>query len=169
MHQVFVGINTGLALLGVAAVFGALNKMRVGSTRPCVIMATGLIGVGLAGQALGLAREEWAVYADTALYGGVLALVIASQRVHTWFLERFANPVATLICVVIGSLFFAGLLSGCTATAPRECDRLSMGVIEQGGAPLFVLDLENMRKLAERMRDLQDGKCRLPPREGTGV
>lgn len=106
-----------VALLGSLAAFGALNKMEVGKTKPCVIGATLLIALGLAGQWLSLVHAEWLPYVDTALYGGILALLVSSQRVHTWFLERWANPIASAIVVVVGVVFVGGLLSGC-AQAP---------------------------------------------------
>ena len=108
-------LNLVLALLGSLAAFGALNKMKWGTTKPCIIGATLLIALGLAGQWLSLVKEEWLPYVDTALYGGILALLVASQRVHTWFLERFANPIASSIAIVAAAVFVGGLLSGCAA------------------------------------------------------
>jgi putative transcriptional regulator len=129
MTGVFTGINTTLAVVAAAAAFGALNKMKVGETRPCVILAMLLIGLGLAGQALGLLWAQWAFYADTALYGGILALILASQRVHSWFLERWANPAATVIGVVIGALFIVGLLGGCAPAHAQERPTLDKPVL----------------------------------------
>lgn len=104
-------LNVGLAMLGSLAAFGALNKMRAGATRPCVIGAVLLIAVGLAGQGLGEFLGQWAAIADTATFGGILALLVASQRIHTWFLERWANPIASLIALVAGAVFLYGLLT----------------------------------------------------------
>lgn len=114
--------NLVLALLASMAAFGALNKMKVGSTKPCIIGAMVLIALGLAGQWLSLVHEEWLPYVDTALYGGVLSLLIASQRVHTWFLERWAHPVASFIAMFVGAVFLLGLLSGCATTADDPDD-----------------------------------------------
>lgn len=108
-------INGGLAFLAMLAAFGSVNKMQWGKTKPCVIGAMVLIAVGLAGHFLGLVKEDWARYADTALYGGVLALLISSQRVHSWFLERFSYPIASIIVWSCLGVFLLGLLGGCAA------------------------------------------------------
>jgi hypothetical protein len=112
-------LNLTLALLGSLAAFGSLNKMVWGATRPCIIGATLLIALGLAGQWLSLIHEEWLQYVDTALYGGILALLIASQRNQTWFLERWANPAASAVALWAGVIFMLGLLTGC-AQAPTQ-------------------------------------------------
>jgi hypothetical protein len=115
-------MNLVLALLGSLAAFASLNKMEHGKTRPCIIGATILIALGLAGQWLSLAHEQWLPFIDTALYGGVLALLIASQRTPTWFLDRWANPIASLISVGVGALFLLGVLglAGCAAAEAPE-------------------------------------------------
>lgn len=162
-NAIYNGINTFLAVLGVAAVFGALNKMKVGTTRPCVILATALIGVGLAGQALGLIWREWMQFADTALYGGVLALLIASQRVHTWILERWANPLATVIAMGVGALLLVGLLGGCAAPAPL-CEPIGYTVGSMDGVKVYAFTEEELIEIGERQYALQEGRCRMPER-----
>lgn len=129
----YTGINTFLAVLASAAAFGSLNKMRWRETRPCLMLAMLLIGIGLAGQALGLIKQEWAYYADTALYGGVFALVISSQRVHSWALERWANPIAMSVATVTAALFLFGLLGGCSRAHAQALDK-----------PIFVVALEQL-------------------------
>ena len=153
-------LNLVLALLGSLAAFGALNKMKWGTTKPCIIGATLLIALGLAGQWLSLVKEEWLPYVDTALYGGILALLVASQRVHTWFLERFANPIASSIALVAAAVFVGGLLSGCAA-APEtpECDELNVVIVRTPMGTMLAFEPEPLTK---RMRDLQAGKCHLP-------
>lgn len=105
-------LNLALALLGSLAAFGSLEKQRVGRTKFCVVMATLLIVLGLAGQWLSLYREEWLQYVDTALYCGVLSLVLASQRVPTWSMERWAVPLAMVFAVIGGGVFLGGILFG---------------------------------------------------------
>jgi hypothetical protein len=110
-------LNLTLALLGSLAAFGSLEKMKWGDTRPCIIGSTLLIALGLAGQWLSLIHQEWLQYVDTALYGGILSLVIASQRNQTWFLERWANPAASTIALAAAVVFLGGLLAGCAQAA----------------------------------------------------
>ena len=124
MSQIYIGINTALALLAAIAAFGSLNKMQWGTTRPCMMFAMALIGLGFAGQGLGLIKEEWAFYSDTALYGGVLVLLIAEQREHTWFLERWANPIAMVLAFLVTALFMLGLLSGCAMAEEQVWQRV---------------------------------------------
>lgn len=160
MNTVHQWLNLVLALLGSLAAFGVLNKMRAGETRPCMIAAVLLIAIGLAGQWLGIGYDRWLPYVDTALYGGVLALLIASQRVHTWFLERWANPVASIIASIAAAVLLAGLLGGCTAVPP-PCAKLEAMVINSNAGPLVAFDMENLGRLAQRELDIQDGKCRV--------
>jgi hypothetical protein len=104
-------LNAAIAALASFAAFGSLNKMKWGTTKPCIVAAMLLIALGLAGQALGHVVDRWLIYADTALFGGMLALLLATQRVHSWFLERFANPVATLVAALTGIVFLLGMMS----------------------------------------------------------
>jgi hypothetical protein len=156
-------LNLVLALLGSLAAFGALNKMTVGTTKPCIVGAALLIALGLAGQWLSLYRQEWLQYVDTALYGGVLAFLIATQRTHTWFLERYANPVASAILILVGMVFVGGLLTGCAAPRPL-CERWNASLIydEAGEAVAVRLSPQQFTHLAEVMRALDEGRCRLP-------
>ncbi len=119
-HDALYWLNLILAALASFAAFGSFQKMQWGTTRPCIIGAVLLIALGTAGQWLGHWFDEWVRVADTALYGGVLALLIASQRQHTWFLERWANPVASAIVAVSGAVFLCMLLSGCAAPVAAE-------------------------------------------------
>lgn len=166
--------NVALYLLAFLAALGALNKMKVGSTRPCVIAAMVLLALGLASQALGEIWRAWQPIADTATAGGVLALLIASQRVHTWFLERWANPIASVIAFGGLALFVGSLLSGC-ALAPEpkaivtakaglipECEELEVHIVDSPGGRYYVFDGDGFLALAERFRQLQAGACRLP-------
>lgn len=144
-------LNLVLAMLGSLAAFGALNKMHVSSTRPCIIGAFLLIALGLAGQWLSLVHEQWLLYVDAALYGGILALTVASQRHHTWFLERWANPIASAIVLAVGVVFLGGLLTGCAAAPQGDgvllngvCYHKSMGRTEDGMSVTytFCVDLQ---------------------------
>lgn len=102
--------NIVLAMLGMMAAFGALNKMRWRETRPCVMLAMLLIAVGLAGQWLGEVGEAWSDFSDTATFGGILVLLIATQKVPSWFLERWANPIALVLASTCGIVFLTSLL-----------------------------------------------------------
>lgn len=102
--------NIALAILGMMAAFGSLNKMRWRETRPCVMLAMLLIAVGLAGQWAGQVGLGWANFADTATFGGILVLLIASQKVPSWFLERWANPIALLLGIICGLVFLTSIL-----------------------------------------------------------
>lgn len=111
-------LNLVLALVASVAAFGSLNKMQWGVTKPCLIGAMALIVVGMAGQWMSLVHEAWLPFIDTALYCGILGLILASQRVHTWVIERFSNPIATLAALLGGLVLLGGLLTGCTTVPP---------------------------------------------------
>jgi hypothetical protein len=132
-------LNLTLALLGSLAAFGSLNKMVWGSTRPCIIGATLLIALGLAGQWLSLIHEEWLQYVDTALYGGILALLIASQRNQTWFLERWANPAASAVALWAGIIFMLGLLTGCAQAAEPSTTEIPVHTMEKDGVEINLM------------------------------
>lgn len=122
-------LNMVVAGLGSLAAFGSFNKMQWGKTKPCLIIAMLLIAVGLAGQWLQIAQwlfavdaEPWLQHVDSALYCGVLALLLSSQRVHEWILERFSNPIATVVGLLGVAVLLVGLLGGCDAHA-QELDK----------------------------------------------
>jgi uncharacterized membrane protein YedE/YeeE len=104
-------VNVLLAALGSLAAFGALNKMQVGRTKPCMALAMLLIAVGLFGETLGAIKDTWEVYLDTALFGGVAALLLATQKVPTWLGERFANPLASIVAGLAAAAVLVGMLS----------------------------------------------------------
>lgn len=103
--------NVFLAALGSLAALGALNKMHWRETRPCIAGAMLLIAAGLGAQWLGEIRGDWVRVADTATFGGILVLIIASQKVPSWFLERWANPAASIIAMLVGIVFICAILA----------------------------------------------------------
>lgn len=109
-------LNLIIAAIGSLVAFGALNKMHWGQTRPCIMLATVLIAVGLAGQWLGLWFDQWLMYVDTALYGGILALLLATQRTESWVLERWKNPLASVIGIVAAIVLLFGFMRSANAT-----------------------------------------------------
>lgn len=95
-------LNALLAILLALAAFGSLNKMQLGRTLPCIGGATLLIVLGAAGQLVGRTLAPAEPVADTLLFSGVTALILATQRVPSWIGERWANPLASVI-VIIGA------------------------------------------------------------------
>lgn len=150
--------------LASAAAFGSLNKQRWGATKPCIIGATLLIALGCAGQALGQWASQWQQIFDTATAGGLLVLLIASQRVHTWFLERWAHPVASALATAVGIVFLVGLLSGCASPQPvPECPQvMARAVVHVEYGPGMFLDAEDIANLQAHLRGARDGTCRPP-------
>jgi hypothetical protein len=112
MAEALKWFNVTLTLLGSLAAFGALNKMRWRETRPCIAGAMLLIAVGLGAQWLGELRGDWARVADTCTFGGFLVLIVATQKVPSWFLERWANPVASVIAILVGLVLLAFIFTG---------------------------------------------------------
>ena len=110
MTETLDWFNVLLAIGGSAAALGSLNKMQFGRTRPCIGLAMLLLAVGLTGQWLGGLRGEWARVADTATFGGVLVLVLATQQVPSWFLERWQKPVVGAVSVLCAAAVLATLL-----------------------------------------------------------
>jgi hypothetical protein len=161
MNSAFEWANIGLFIVASVVAFGSLNKMRAGHTRPCIIGAVLLIAVGCAAQALGSFASQWDHIADTLVAGGVLALLIASQRTHSWALERWANPIASVIGVVIGGVFLAWLLSGCTTVPKPVCEPPEIDVVRTQQGTFYVLDEVEVRKLAAQLKGLEAGTCRL--------
>lgn len=162
MRHALEWTNVGLFALASLAAFGSLNKMRAGETRPCMIGAVLLIALGCAAQAMGELFEQWAHIADTLVAGGVLGMLIASQRTHTWFLERWANPVASVIATAVGVIFVGWLLSGCAAPPQAVCEPPELHVVMTPAGPLYLLDQAGVETLAAQLRALDAGTCRLP-------
>lgn len=132
--------TAALALFGVGVAIGVLNKMRAGETRPCMRGAIVLIAVGLLGQAAGAFADEWLPAADTATVGGVVVLLLATQRVPSWFAERWANPLASVIAIATGVIF---LLTIATASAHAQ-------------APPATVDCRSMAMTLERIATYRD-------------
>lgn len=103
-------VNVLLAALGSLAAFGALNKMQITRTKPCMALAMLLIAVGLFGETLGAIKDTWEIYLDTALFGGISALILATQKVPTWVGERFANPLASIVAGIAAAAVLVGVL-----------------------------------------------------------
>lgn len=111
MVDLLTWVNVLLAALGSLAAFGALNKMHVARTKPCMALAMLLIAVGLFGETLGAVKGTWEIYLDTALFGGIAALILATQKVPTWVGERFANPLASIVAAIAAAAVLVGILS----------------------------------------------------------
>jgi hypothetical protein len=111
MLDLMTWLNVILAAVGSLAAFGALNKMHVGRTKPCMALAMLLISVGLLGETLGALKDTWEIYLDTALFGGITALILATQKVPTWVGERFANPLASIVAGLASATVLVGMLS----------------------------------------------------------
>lgn len=103
--------NVGLALFASLAAFSALTKANWRTTRPCIGAALFLLAAGLGAQWLGELRHDWMRLADTATFAGILVLLIATQHVPSWFLERWKNPVASVIAGVVIVLWLVVLLT----------------------------------------------------------
>lgn len=110
MGELLKYFNVALAIIGSLVAFGSLNKMSR-TTKPCVAAAVLLICVGLFGQWVGVLKEAWSHYADTATFGGIVVLMLATQRQPTWVLERWANPLASVIAIIAGGAFLMGLFT----------------------------------------------------------
>lgn len=163
-------MNAALFVLVVLAAFGSLNKMHISTTRPCIIAAVFLIAMGAVAQGLSYVYwEELDGIAETLTYGGTFALLIASQKTHTWGLERWANPVASIAAVVVFAVAATWLLFGgrahaqeAPAKAVPQCADVSVMVLDNAKSMrLYVFDDANYKRLQTRQLQLQRGECRL--------
>lgn len=165
-EKALVWTNVGMFIAASLVAFGSLNKMRAGHTRPCIIGAVLLLAIGCAAQALGQVSSQWDHIADTLVGGGLLALLIASQRTHSWALERWANPIASVLGLLVGGVFLVWLLSGCTTVeekpAPPACDFPAFTVYRSPHGMIFGLAQDEVRELQQQIRSLAAGTCRLP-------
>lgn len=179
--------NVGLALLGSLAAFGSLNKMHWRETRPCMIGAMLLTALGLGAQWIGEISGDWARIADTATFGGVLVLLVATQRMPSWALERWANPAASLIAIGVGAAVLLGLLAAPARAAdePRayqytltpedsaRCDAEGGCVIVTKGLLVAVLEqAQHAVRLAsehEAARQAAERRCGPAPRRDAAV
>lgn len=104
-------VNYGLALVLLLVSFGAVNKMEIGRTRPCVAIGMFLVLIGATAYVLSAFFYGWGSYAYSALLGGMSSLILAEQREASWFAERWASPLSFLIAVFSFVVFMAGLFS----------------------------------------------------------
>lgn len=127
MGEFLKWFNLALFALASLAAYGALNKMQFGRTRPCIAAAMLLIMVGSAGQWLGDLRGDWIRVADTATAGGILVLILATQYSPSWFLERWKNPVASLIAIAAGAVMLLAILASPARAqdAPGAVERIN--------------------------------------------
>lgn len=81
------------------------------------------------------------------------------------FLERVAqDPVkyALRLLALVVVLVVLALSSGCAATPVKTCDRFSVMVgMDSRGNTVYGFDQENIDKLANTLRGLSEGTCRL--------
>jgi hypothetical protein len=169
MNSAIEWVNVVLFGLAALSALGSLNKMKVGETRPCMIGAVLLIAVGCAAEAIGQFSNQWDAISDTLVAGGLLALLLASQRVHTWFLERFANPIASVICLFSGAVFLGWLLSGCAVAPKPICEKPEFMVLITRNGTYYALDQNELAVLARTARRLEAGECALGPAELDGA
>lgn len=157
MGEFLKWFNLVLFALTSLAAYGALNKMQFGRTQPCVAAAMVLVLVGAAGQWLGDLRGDWLRIADTATAGGMLTLILATQKVPTWFLERWKNPVASIIAILAGAvLLLAIFASPARAQDAPAVDRINCeGLAEVIARVSVYRDVEaSEAKVLDRLMEL---------------
>lgn len=71
--------NAVLATFASFAAFGCLVQMTR-KTNHAIRLSVFLITVALVGQALGVAKAEWATWLDTLLLGGIFAFLLGNRR-----------------------------------------------------------------------------------------
>jgi uncharacterized membrane protein YeaQ/YmgE (transglycosylase-associated protein family) len=100
--------NVFLAVSGALVTFGALNRMETGTCR-AIRCAFATTCAGLLGAAIStLLPEHWQVSVDTLLYGGILALLVASGRRAGMIREQWVTPISFSITVSTWGLFLLG-------------------------------------------------------------
>lgn len=156
MADVLDAARLGLAAMVALAALGALNKMRWGHTRPCLAGAMLLLVLGGAGHCVAGLRGEWAEVLDVLLYAGIVSLLLATQRTATWFLERWANPAASIVVILalaigLGWVASAGAQDGQPDPVQMRCAGLAR-VIERAATYRDVdADLRKFTNWVERL------------------
>lgn len=103
--------NVFLAITGALVAFGSINRMENGTGR-AIRCAFATTCAGLLGAAIStLLPEHWQVSVDTLLYGGILALLIASRRRPAVIREHWVTPISFSITVSTWGLFLLGARS----------------------------------------------------------
>lgn len=174
IYNLHNNFNFGLWLLASMACFGSLNKMKHNETKPCIIGAMLLMALGCGGNFLAIWYEQWVMYADTAVAGGVLALVLGTQRTESWFMERWRNPIASIVAAAAALVFLFGLVNPARAqsydpeTGSYYVKPETMKICADNGGCVMVTnrwltqlraDLTEMKKMAERLKRQQADSC----------
>ena len=70
-------------------------------------------------------------------------------------LPWYVKPLAILFC-------FPSILAGCVKAPPLPlCERYTVQMAMSAAGPVFVLDRQNLEKLAAMVQGLSNGTCRL--------
>lgn len=74
-----ITLNAVLAIATALLIVGTFNHMDR-TTSIAIRLSVLLIFAGLLAQGLGIALRQWDHYADTMVYGGIAAFIIANRR-----------------------------------------------------------------------------------------
>lgn len=102
-------LNAWLAFATALIIVGTFNHMS-SKTTTAVRLAITIIFAGLLGQWLGVLAKQWDHYADTMIYGGIAALMVASQRTPCGMPAEYLQKVS--IAITIGTAFYTGVMWG---------------------------------------------------------
>lgn len=76
-----ITLNSIMAFIGALLAIGALRSMTK-ATKHAPRFAIVIILVGLFAQAFGIWTKQWDHYADTLLFGGIVAFMLANKRMR---------------------------------------------------------------------------------------
>jgi len=148
MPDLVATARLALAALVALTALGALNKMHRGTTRPCVAGAMVLVFAGAAGQLAAGLRSEYDEILDLLLLGGIGALLLASQRVPTWWLERVRNPGASVILILVVAIFGAWATSARADDGPMTAKCASLAQVIERAATYRDVDASRDKFIA---------------------
>lgn len=102
-------LNAFLAIATALMIVGTFNHMNHG-TSLAIRLAVLLIFAGLLAQGFGVFMRQWDHYADTMIYGGIAAFIIANRRTPCGIPLRYVPRIS--IAISGGTIFYTSVMWG---------------------------------------------------------
>lgn len=104
-----ITINAVLAIATALLIVGTFNHMDR-TTSIAIRLSVLMIFAGLLAQGLGIALRQWDHYADTMVYGGISAFIIANRRTPCGIPLQYVQRIS--IAISFATVFYTGVMWG---------------------------------------------------------